>query len=244
VAEGLAESRTRAQSLILAGSVLVDDVPIDKVGTRISNEARLRLRGGDRQFVSRGGGKLDGALDDLTVDVTGLACLDVGASTGGFTDCLLTRGATSVIAVDVGRGQLHERLRQDPRVTLLERTNARYLTTDQLPAKAELVVVDVSFISLRLLLGPLFTAVPGVPVLVLVKPQFEVGKERVGKGGVVRDDVLREEAVQGIAACGEEQGYRVAGRAESRVEGPKGNREVFLLFEPGGTGEPAGAPGT
>jgi 23S rRNA (cytidine1920-2'-O)/16S rRNA (cytidine1409-2'-O)-methyltransferase len=188
--------------------------------------------------VSRGGGKLEGALDDLGIEVSGLACLDVGASTGGFTDCLLARGARSVVAVDVGRGQLHERLRQDPRVRNIERMNARYLSPDLLPTPIDLVVIDVSFISLRLLLGPLLVAVPRARVLALVKPQFEVGKEHVGKGGVVRDDGLREDAVLGIAACAEAEGYRVAGRADSRVEGPKGNREIFLLLEPGGETPP------
>lgn len=222
----------------MAGRVLVDDVPVDKAGARVSDGATVRLRkgstgerpGGGDALVSRGGGKLEGALEDLGVDVAGLACLDVGASTGGFTDCLLERGARSVVAVDVGRGQLHEKLRQDPRVALLERTNARHLTADALPGPVDLVVVDVSFISLRLLLEPLMRATGAAPILALVKPQFEVGKERVGKGGVVRDEALRAEAVAGVASCGVALGYEVAGQADSRVAGPKGNREVFLLL--------------
>jgi 23S rRNA (cytidine1920-2'-O)/16S rRNA (cytidine1409-2'-O)-methyltransferase len=221
--------------------VLVDDVPVDKVGTRIADAAAVRLKatkGGRRDFVSRGGAKLEGALEDLAFDVAGRACLDIGASTGGFTDCLLLHGARSVVAVDVGRGQLHEKLRQDERVTLLERTNARHLTADQLPGPIDLVGGDVSFISLRLLIEPLAAAAPGASLLLLVKPQFEVGKEHVGKGGVVRDDALRDAAVRSVATCAEELGYAVAGRADSRVAGPKGNREIFLLLEPAGRTDP------
>ena len=208
---------------------------MDKVGTRIDETAHLRVKGatpGVRDYVSRGGVKLDGALDDLELDVQGLACLDVGASTGGFTDCLLAHGACSVVALDVGRGQLHEKLRQDPRVTPLERTNARYLTAEQLPGPIDLVVGDVSFISLRLLIEPLSGAAPDARLLLLVKPQFEVGKAQVGKGGVVRDDALRDQAARSITACGEEHGYTLHGRADARLSGPKGNREIFLLFEP------------
>lgn len=219
----------------MAGRVLVDDVPVDKAGTRVPLEAAIRLKkgtgrsGGDAlDLVSRGGGKLAGALDDFGMDVTGLRCLDIGASTGGFTDCLLQRGAQSVVAIDVGRGQLHEKLRQDPRVTLLEKTNARTLEAGSLPEPVDLVVVDVSFISLRLLLAPLAAASGGAPILALVKPQFEVGKEHVGKGGVVNDDGLRAEAARAVAACGAALGYEVVGQADSRVAGPKGNREIFL----------------
>jgi 23S rRNA (cytidine1920-2'-O)/16S rRNA (cytidine1409-2'-O)-methyltransferase len=214
--------------------VLVDDRPVDKAGARIREDALLRLRGEVHSFVSRGGQKLEGALEDLEIDVRGLACLDVGASTGGFTDCLLSRGAASVVAVDVGRGLLHERLRQDSRVVLLERTNARQLSAEQLPAGIQLVVADVSFISLRLVLGPITRAAVGAPVLALVKPQFEVGRGRVGKRGVVRDDALRAAAVDRVAETAQEDlGYRVAGRVESRIAGPKGNREVFLWLVPG-----------
>jgi 23S rRNA (cytidine1920-2'-O)/16S rRNA (cytidine1409-2'-O)-methyltransferase len=228
---------------------LVDDQPVDKAGTRIRPEAKIRVKGGARAFVSRGGEKLEGALEDLEIDVRGLSCLDVGASTGGFSDCLLLRGAVSVVAVDVGRGQLHEKLRQDPRIELLERTNARNLTADQLPEGIQLVVVDVSFISLRAVLGPIVQATGRAPVLALVKPQFEVGRGRVGKGGVVRDDRLRGEAVDGVARYAQELGYRVVGRVDSRIAGPKGNREVFLWLAPraatseeGGEGEEGGEP--
>jgi 23S rRNA (cytidine1920-2'-O)/16S rRNA (cytidine1409-2'-O)-methyltransferase len=228
VAAGLAETRTKARALILSGRVLVDDTPVDKVGARVRDDAQLRLRGNAGSFVSRGGEKLEGALQDLEIDVRGLACVDVGASTGGFSDCLLSRGAASVVAVDVGRGLLHEKLRRDSRVRLLERVNARRLRADQLPGRIDLVVVDVSFISLRLVLGPVARAAPDASILALVKPQFEVGRERVGKRGVVRDEALRDEAVAGVVCAAEELGLRAAGRVDSRIAGPKGNREIFL----------------
>ena len=230
---GLAESRTIAQALIRTGRILVDDVPVEKPGTRIRSDAALRLRGGTRRYVSRGGEKLAGALEDLSVDPRGLACLDVGASTGGFTDCLLERGARSVVAVDVGYGQLHQRLRVDPRVVVLERTHARELTAAALPERPELVTVDVSFISLTSILPRLAEISPESDVLALVKPQFEVGRGRVGKGGVVRDDALRLEAVERVAACAQALGYVEVGRVESRIAGPKGNREVFLWLRRG-----------
>jgi 23S rRNA (cytidine1920-2'-O)/16S rRNA (cytidine1409-2'-O)-methyltransferase len=228
VEAGLAESRTIAQALIRTGRILVDDVPVEKPGTRIRSDAALRLRGETRRYVSRGGEKLAGALDDLSIDPAGLACLDVGASTGGFTDCLLQRGARSVVAVDVGYGQLHQRLRADARVVVLERTHARELTAAALPESPELVTVDVSFISLTSILPRLAEIAPGSPVLALVKPQFEVGRGRVGKGGVVRDDTLRLGAVEKVAGCARALGYVEAGRAESRIAGPRGNREIFL----------------
>jgi len=233
VDEALAESRTRAQALIRAGRVLVDDVPVDKPGTRVREEALLRVRGNDRRFVSRGGDKLAGALADLEIDPGGRLCLDVGASTGGFSDCLLQAGARHVVAVDVGYGQLHESLRQDDRVTVLERTNARDLDAALLPAPVEFVTGDVSFISLRLLLPKIAEVAPGADCLLLVKPQFEVGREQVGKGGVVRDDALRAAAVDAVRECGEALGYTALGQVDSRVAGPKGNREIFLWLRPG-----------
>jgi 23S rRNA (cytidine1920-2'-O)/16S rRNA (cytidine1409-2'-O)-methyltransferase len=228
VEAGMAESRTAAQALIRTGRILVDDVPVEKPGTRIRSDAALRLRGETRRYVSRGGEKLAGALEELSIDPSGLACLDVGASTGGFTDCLLERGARSVVAVDVGYGQLHQRLRVDPRVVVLERTHARELSAAALPERPDLVTVDVSFISLTSILPRLAEISPGSEVLALVKPQFEVGRGRVGKGGVVRDDALRLEAVERVAACAQALGYVEAGRVESRIAGPRGNREVFL----------------
>jgi 23S rRNA (cytidine1920-2'-O)/16S rRNA (cytidine1409-2'-O)-methyltransferase len=236
VAEGLAESRTRAQALIRAGRVLVDDVPVDKPGTRVAADAVLRLRGGPGRYVSRGGEKLAGALEDLGIDPGGLVCLDVGASTGGFTDCLLQRGARRVVAVDVGYGQLHPKLRGDPRVVVLERTNARHLEPAAVGGRVDLVTVDASFISARQLLPALQRVAPQADWLILVKPQFEVGREQVGRGGVVRDDALRADAARGVEAEAESLGWRPAGRAESRLAGPKGNREIFVLLR-----SPAGA---
>lgn len=232
VAEGLAETRARAQALVLAGEVLVDDARVDKPGTRIAPGARLRLREARRRYVSRGGDKLAGALAALGVDPAGLRCLDIGASTGGFTDALLAHGAAHVVAVDVGYGQLHPRLRGDPRVTVLERTNARHLTPAAVPGPIDLVTVDVSFISVRLLLPRLAELAPAAAWLVLVKPQFEVGREQVGRGGVVRDDALRAAAVADVRAAAEALGWRAAGQADSVLPGPKGNREVFLLLQP------------
>ncbi len=208
--------------------MLVNDAPIEKPGTRVRSDARLRLRGGSRRFVSRGGEKLEGALADLGIDPGTRVCLDVGASTGGFTDCLLAHGARHVIAVDVGYGQLHPRLRADPRVTTLERTHARDLRAAMFPEPPSLVTVDVSFISVRQLLASIVEAAPEADCLVMVKPQFEVGREQVGKGGVVRDDALRGQAVDAVSDAARALGYRPGERAESRLAGPKGNREVFL----------------
>lgn len=242
VRDGLAESRSRAQALILAGRVLVDDAPAEKAGARVRPEAQVRLRGETRRFASRGGEKLEGALEDLGLDPAGRDCLDVGASTGGFSDCLLQRGARSVVAVDVGYGQLDPRLRDDPRVRVLERTNARHLTPEALPEPVSLVTVDVSFISARLVLPALARCAPGADWLVMVKPQFEVGRERVGRGGVVRDDALRAEAADGVAAAAAGLGWGEAGRCDSRVAGPKGNREIFLWLRPGGSAGPERRP--
>jgi 23S rRNA (cytidine1920-2'-O)/16S rRNA (cytidine1409-2'-O)-methyltransferase len=229
---GLADSRTRAQALIRAGRVLVDDAPIDKPGTRIREDAALRVRGEEKRFVSRGGEKLSGALAELGIDPVGRSCLDIGASTGGFTDCLLQAGARRVAAVDVGYGQLDVRLREDSRVQVLERTNARSLEASAIPFEIDLVTVDVSFISARLLLPRIAEVAPRAWLLVMVKPQFEVGREQVGKGGVVRDEALRLRAVEDVAAAAQELGYTERGRAESRLPGPKGNVEIFLWLSP------------
>ncbi len=197
-------------------------------------DAHVRLRGEPLRFVSRGGEKLEGALDELDIAVEGLRCLDLGASTGGFSDCLLQRGAEAVVAVDVGRGQLHEKLRQDPRVENVERTNARELTPERVPGPFDLVVVDLSFIPLRAVLPAVATVAPTAPWLLLVKPQFEVGREQVGKGGVVRDDTLRRAAADDVADRAAALGWREAGRCDSRLPGPKGNREIFLWLRPQG----------
>ena len=200
-----------------------------KCGALVKPGAEISLLAPTRQFVSRGGDKLDGALDDFGVDVSGHVVLDVGASTGGFTDCLLRRGALRVYAVDVGEHLLDDRLRSDSRVISKENVNFRYAAADLLPEEVSVAVVDVSFISLRHILPALTRFLArGAQVISLVKPQFEAGKGKVGKGGVVRDEAARREAVESVAVFASEMGYEVIGEAESRVHGPKGNREVFL----------------
>jgi 23S rRNA (cytidine1920-2'-O)/16S rRNA (cytidine1409-2'-O)-methyltransferase len=217
---------------VLSGRVLVDDAPCDKPGTRIAPGRAVRLKGGARPFVSRGGEKLAAALDDLGIDPRGRVCLDVGASTGGFTDCLLQRGAVRVVAVDVGHGQMHSRLRLDPRVEVREGVNARHLAPADFVDRFGLVVGDVSFISLELVLPAIDACAPDAELLLLVKPQFEVGREQVGKGGVVRDDALRIGAADRIARAARAVLRAELGRVDSRVPGPKGNREIFLWLSP------------
>jgi 23S rRNA (cytidine1920-2'-O)/16S rRNA (cytidine1409-2'-O)-methyltransferase len=231
VERGLAPNRERAQRLILAAGVLVDERPISKPGALVAPEAHVRLRAAASPYVSRGGEKLAGALDAFGLDVRGRVALDVGASTGGFTDCLLRRGVRRVLAVDVGYGQLAWSLRHDARVVVLERVNARYLTAGDLPETPDLATIDVAFISLALVL-PAVAAVlaPGSPLVALVKPQFEVGRGQVGKGGVVRDPGLRAAAVAKVRAAAGAAGLVVGGEVESQLPGPKGNREVFLLL--------------
>jgi 23S rRNA (cytidine1920-2'-O)/16S rRNA (cytidine1409-2'-O)-methyltransferase len=228
---GLAESRSRAQALILAGRVVVDDHRVDKPGTRVNPDAEIRIKGSDHPWVSRGGVKLQGALEEFSLRVEGLVALDVGASTGGFTDCLLQHGAKRVYALDVGRGQLHNKLVGDDRVESIEGQNIRELAEDALDEKVDLAVMDLSFISLRLALPKVLPHLkPGARILALVKPQFEVGKGKVGKGGIVRDEKLREEAVDQIAEFAEALGLTVKGRCQSRLEGADGNVEYFLLL--------------
>jgi len=226
---GLAPSRERAQRLILAGEVLVGDRPATKPGTMVAADAPLRLRRPPSDYVSRGGEKLAGALDAFGLEVAGQVALDVGASTGGFTDCLLRRGARHVFALDVGYGQLAWALRQDARVTVLERINARRLEASTLAEAPGLATVDVSFISLELIL-PAVAAVlrPGGTVIALVKPQFEAGRGQVGKSGVVREPAVRAAAVARVREAARALGLTVRGEAESVLPGPKGNREVFL----------------
>jgi 23S rRNA (cytidine1920-2'-O)/16S rRNA (cytidine1409-2'-O)-methyltransferase len=222
VERGLAESRAQAQALVLAGRVR----GYDKPGTQVDDAAEVEVER-PPPYVSRGGEKLAHALDAFGLDPTGRDCLDVGASTGGFTDVLLQRGAARVIALDVGYGQLHDRLRRDPRVTVLERTNARELR--ELPFAPDLVVGDVSFISLKLALPPaLALAQAGWEAVVLVKPQFEAGRQEVGKGGVVRDLAVRRRVVHEVAAAAIGWGGETVGVVDSGLPGPKGNREVFL----------------
>lgn len=233
VERGLAESRQKAQAVILAGTLYSGERRIEKPGQLLPEEIPLEVRGKACPFVSRGGLKLEGALDALGLDVSGLSCLDVGASTGGFTDCLLQRGVARVIALDVGKGQLDARLRSDPRVTVMEKVNARHIKPGDLPFAPDLVVVDASFISIRLLLPALRAVAPGGKLLAMVKPQFEVGRERVGKGGVVRDEQDRRDALQSVRDAAESLGYTFLGDAPSPIRGPKGNQEHFLLLGPG-----------
>jgi 23S rRNA (cytidine1920-2'-O)/16S rRNA (cytidine1409-2'-O)-methyltransferase len=229
VERGLAETRQKAQALILAGQVLADEQKIEKCGTTVRSEARLRLLGEPPRYVSRAGFKLEGALDHFAVDPEGKTCLDIGASTGGFTDCLLQRGAARVIAVDAGTNQLDWKLRQDSRVTVMEKTNARYLGFDQVLTLVPLVTMDVSFISSTLILPALPPLLEeGADLLVLVKPQFEVGPGQVGKGGIVRDPRLHEEAVAKVAHKIADLGFGEMGRVESVLPGAEGNREFFL----------------
>ena len=229
VERGLVPNRELARRLVMAGEVLVGDRPVTKPGAEVADDSELRLRTPASPYASRGGDKLAGALDAFGLDPTGLLALDVGASTGGFTDCLLRRGARGVIAVDVGYGQLAWKLQQDPRVTVIDRTNARHLEPGQLPEPADLATVDVSFISLAKVLPAVAACVrPGGAIVALVKPQFEVGRSRVGKGGVVRDEAARADAVSAVRDAAETLGLTVRGKSESVLPGPKGNREVFL----------------
>lgn len=226
VAQGLVTSRERARTMVRAGLVRVDGHEVDQPDRLVDPAVGLELRGSS-QYVSRGGEKLAAALDTFSVSIRGRACLDVGASTGGFTDVLLRRGAASVIALDVGYGQLAWALRQDPRVTVLERVNIRYL--EQLPASVDLAVIDVSFISLRLVLPPVhrLLATPA-DVIALVKPQFEVGKGGVGKGGIVRDSDQHQSVLRALREFAAAAGYEVLGEVPSPILGTKGNREFFL----------------
>ncbi len=229
---GLAETRTRAQALILAGQILVDDKMVDKAGALIELDAELRLRGEPLPYVSRGGLKLKKALDHFALVVRGQSALDVGASTGGFTDCLLQSGCARVCAVDVGYGQLAWKLQQDARVVSIERQNIRHLDVATLPFVPEWVVCDVSFISLTLVLPKLVEAIkPGGVIVALCKPQFEVGKGQVGKGGVVREDAARQACVQKCEAAAIALGCAVVGAVESPIRGPAGNVEYLLCLK-------------
>ena len=235
VQRGLAESRERARALIMAGLVFSDTRRLDKPGHTLPADAPLTVKGRGHPWVSRGGVKLAHGLDHFGIDPQGQVCLDIGASTGGFSDVLLTRGAAHVYAVDVGHGQLAWKLREDPRVVVLERTNARAQTGEQVPEPIDLLVSDVSFIGLELALpAPLALAAPAAQLVTLVKPQFEVGKGRVGKGGVVRDSALHREVCDRIAAwLAAQPGWRVRGLTESPIRGPEGNTEFLIAAEKG-----------
>jgi 23S rRNA (cytidine1920-2'-O)/16S rRNA (cytidine1409-2'-O)-methyltransferase len=237
VDRGLAASRERAQALILAGKVLVNDQKIEKAGAQVEAEAGVRLLGEDLKYVSRGGLKLERALDHWQIDVAGKVCLDVGASTGGFTDCLLQAGAVRVVAVDTGYGQMEFRLRQDPRVRLREKTNARYLTADAVGEKVDLIVIDVAFISATLVLPAVINAAlpqsleerAGRQVIVLVKPQFEAGREFVSKGGIVRDEAAQLASVEKVRRTLLGLGCSRTEVIDSPILGAEGNREFLLL---------------
>jgi 23S rRNA (cytidine1920-2'-O)/16S rRNA (cytidine1409-2'-O)-methyltransferase len=234
---GVVPSRERAQALILAGKVLVHGQKIEKSGASVNNDAEIRLLGEDLKYVSRGGLKLEHALAHWKINVTGKTCLDVGASTGGFTDCLLQHGAARVIAVDTGHGQIAFQFRNDPRVRLLEKTNARYLTQEQLRETADLIVMDVSFISATLVLPTAIAAAfpqeanqrSGRELIVLVKPQFEAGREHVGKGGIVRDPEIQQQAVEKVRSTVKSLGAVSTEITDSPILGAEGNRE-FLLY--------------
>ena len=235
VDRGLVPSRERAQALILAGKVLVDDQKIEKAGASINSDCALRLLGEDLKYVSRGGLKLEKALEHWQIDVSGRVCMDVGASTGGFTDCLLQHGAAKVIAVDTGYGQFDLKLRKDERVRLLEKTNARYLTPDQLSQSVDIIVMDVSFISATLVLPAVLrsgfagnVAASSRELVVLVKPQFEVGRALVGKGGIVRDESAQQDAVRKIRDAILELGGTNVESIESPILGAEGNREFLM----------------
>jgi 23S rRNA (cytidine1920-2'-O)/16S rRNA (cytidine1409-2'-O)-methyltransferase len=229
VEQGLAPSRERARALILADEVLAGDRPVRKAGELVDRAAELRLRNAPMPYVSRGGLKLAHGLAAFGIDPAGKVALDVGASTGGFTDCLLQAGAAHVYCVDVGHGQLDWKIASDPRVTVLDRTNIRLAPADLLPRRVDLVVVDVSFISLRLVLPALIRlARSGSPVVALVKPQFEVGRAHVGKGGIVRDVTARDQALVDVATAARALGYTVAGDTVSPITGGKGNVEFLL----------------
>jgi len=234
---GLAPSRSRAQGMIMAGLVKIDGRVVSKAGYRVPPGAQVEVAGPEHPYVSRGGVKLAGALDHFGLDPRGWRCLDVGASTGGFSDCLLQRGAAHITALDVGYGQLAWKLRQDERVTVLERINVRHLPPDTAPGPFDLITADVSFISLTLVIPPLLSRLaPGGRMLLLVKPQFEAGREQVGAGGVVRDQGARQGAVDKVRRFLQEAGLRVEGVCPSPIKGPAGNQEYFLLARAGEPG--------
>lgn len=226
---GLAPTREKARAIIAMGRVLVNGRPADKAGVLFPEESAIEVKGTESPYVSRGGLKLAAGLDAFAIDPAGLVCADIGASTGGFTDCLLQRGATRVYAVDVGYGQLAWKLRTDPRVVVMERTNARNLKAGDIPEPLDLAVIDASFISLRLLLPPLLAFFPGpARVIALIKPQFEADRNEVGEGGVVRDELLHREIIEKIQEAAAALGFRTAGICPSPLLGAKGNREFLI----------------
>lgn len=232
VERDLAPSLERARALIMAGQVVVDDHTVDKSGQQVAVDADIRLKGAQLPYVSRGGLKLRKALDEFGIDVTGLIAVDVGSSTGGFTDCLLQAGAVKVFAIDVGYGQLAWKLQQDPRVVSMEKTNIRYVTADQLNEVPELAVIDASFIALaKVLPATLGLLKPGSRIIALIKPQFEVGKGEVGKGGIVRDSAAHEKVIEDVRCTAFDLGLTVTGLCDSPITGADGNREFLILLQ-------------
>jgi 23S rRNA (cytidine1920-2'-O)/16S rRNA (cytidine1409-2'-O)-methyltransferase len=234
VEKGMVASRQKGQALIMAGSILVDAYLVDKPGTLVSPNAEITIKGDQLRFVSRGGLKLEAAIETYQLDIHGMTCLDIGASTGGFTDCLLQHGARHVYAVDVGYGQLAWKLRQDARVTAIERTNIRYMPADQIDEPVDLVTIDVSFISLKIVVPHALKFLsPGGRVVALIKPQFEVGKGMVGKGGVVKDTALQADVVASLVRFFKDRGLSTcAPPIPSPILGPKGNQEFIILLSP------------
>jgi 23S rRNA (cytidine1920-2'-O)/16S rRNA (cytidine1409-2'-O)-methyltransferase len=229
VQRGLCESRAKAQARIMAGEVLVEDRPVTKAGALVPEDAAVRLRGEALPFVSRGGLKLDHALDEFRVDPAGRVCFDAGASTGGFTDCLLQRGAVRVYAADVGTNQLHWNLRRDPRVVSMEQVNLRHWDPARIPEACSLLVADLSFISLRLVIPPLLPSLaPGADAILLVKPQFEAGRDEVGSGGIVRDPATHERVQREIWDFFQATALKPLARCESPILGGEGNKEFLL----------------
>jgi len=228
----IVQSRERARSLIMEGRVIVEDRTIDKPGTKVDVEAQLQIRGGDLPYVSRGGVKLEGALNAFGVHPSGMVVMDVGASTGGFTDCVLQKEARKVYAVDVGYGQLAWKLRKDPRVVNLERRNIRYLKREEVEEEVDLILIDTSFISIEKYLPHLLGFLKmGGTIISLIKPQFEVGKGEVGKGGVVKDPALHQKVIERISQFSRGLGLKVLRVIESSLLGPKGNKEFFIYLK-------------
>jgi len=235
VKKGIIESRARARSLIMAGKILVNGIPMEKPGVQVSIADAVVVKGADMPYVSRGGIKLEAALAGSHIDPTGFVCLDVGASTGGFTDCLLQHGARIVFAVDVGYGQLAWKLRNDARVVVIERSNIRNLPEKAISEPVALATIDVSFISLKIVVPSIFTFLkPNAIILALIKPQFEVGKGKVGKGGVVRNPDLHESVLEELSGFFSDQGLDIQSIISSPITGPKGNKEFFVhMIYPG-----------
>jgi len=230
VERGLVESRSKAQALVMGGKVYSETRRLDKAGQQVADDIAIEIKGQEHPWVSRGGLKLVKGLEAFDIDPTDKICVDVGASTGGFTDVLLTKGAAKVYAVDVGQGQLAWKLRQDERVVVMEKTNARYLTDEQIPEPIDMIVCDASFIGLQTVLpAAMALATPGASLVALIKPQFEVGRERVGKKGVVRDPALHDEVCQTIGDwLASLEGWKVLGICESPITGPEGNKEFLI----------------